>query len=325
MIQSVLKYILSFGLMFILGTHQVKCQEDTSSISSKIENLNSDKDVILFLNELGGTFKNFKLKAISEFQTENNPTLIKKTADSLDIRGSYFKGDFDNNQERDLLVTGEQYGFTSYLIMAIEKDSVQVIALSNGHYFQDFIFPSVRNDSLIDIFSFSPEVYFSDQDVNPSLEVKTFTFKFGHVIEANNHPMPYEINKIEFKTDYCFGTCPVFSLELFPSSLSTFHAEAYNFEEKRGEISKEMDFRTNIKKESWEEITQILNYINFPELENEYAVNWTDDQKVFLTIHYDHGQVKTISDYGLRGTFGLNLLYQKLFDLRNNQDWEETN
>ncbi|WP_200979123.1 DUF6438 domain-containing protein [Echinicola sp. 20G] len=323
MIRSALTYTLSLGLLFILGTHQVKSQEDTSSVSSKIENLNSDKDVILFLNELGGLFETFKLKAISEFQPENDPTLIKRIADSLNIRGRYFKGDFDNNQDRDLLVTGEQYGFTSYLIMAFDKDSVQVINLSNGHYFQDFIFPSVRNDSLIDAFYFPPEVYFSDHDVNPSIEVKTLTFKFGHVIEANSHPMPHEITKIEFKTGYCFGTCPVFSLELFPSSLSTFHAEAYNFNEKRGELSKEMDFRTNIKKESWDEIVQILNYINFPELENEYAVNWTDDQKVFLTIHYDYGQVKTISDYGLRGTFGLNLLYQKLFDLRNNQDWEE--
>ena len=56
-------------------------------------------------------------------------------------------------------------------------------------------------------------------------------------------------------------------------------------------------------------------------VKEKYAVNWSDDQTSILTITYDGGKTKTIKDYGLVGTFGLNRVYDLIFKLRDNQQW----
>jgi hypothetical protein len=61
---------------------------------------------------------------------------------------------------------------------------------------------------------------------------------------------------------------------------------------------------------------------DFETLQDNYAVNWTDDQTAKLKITYDNGKVKSIRDYGLLGTYGLDRVYQLLFELRENQKWE---
>ena len=53
------------------------------------------------------------------------------------------------------------------------------------------------------------------------------------------------------------------------------------------------------------------------------GVNWTDDQTVELKIIYSSGKIKTISDYGASGSYGLKKVYKLLFDLRQNQNWKK--
>ena len=65
----------------------------------------------------------------------------------------------------------------------------------------------------------------------------------------------------------------------------------------------------------------MLNYIYFETLQDNFAVTWTDDQTATLKITYDSGKVKSISDYGLIGTYGLDRVYQLLYELRENQKW----
>ena len=92
---------------------------------------------------------------------------------------------------------------------------------------------------------------------------------------------------------------------------------------KRGS-SKEIKgvFRTVVTDNSYSNIIDLLNYIDFPNLKNNYAVSWTDDQRCTLTITYNNGQKKEIRDYGLIGTYGLDRVYQLFFDLRFNQKWK---
>jgi len=72
-------------------------------------------------------------------------------------------------------------------------------------------------------------------------------------------------------------------------------------------------------------LTELINYIDFANLEKDYAVNWTDDQSCTLKIVYDGNKIKEIRDYGLIGTFGLKKLYEQLFELRFNQNWKKIN
>ncbi len=84
----------------------------------------------------------------------------------------------------------------------------------------------------------------------------------------------------------------------------------------------EQIFTGNIVANKLKQITDLLGYINIRQLKDNYAVNWTDDQTVNLTITFADGSSKTIKDYGMRGTFGLSRLYELLFDLRTSQTWE---
>ena len=77
------------------------------------------------------------------------------------------------------------------------------------------------------------------------------------------------------------------------------------------------------KEKDYSKIVELLNYIDFPNLKDNYAVNLTDDQTCTLTIIYNNGKVKKIEDYGLIGTFGLDRFYSLMFELRFNQEWKK--
>ena len=154
-----------------------------------------------------------------------------------------------------------------------------------------------------------------------TLQQKDLIFKFGDFIEFNKSPKTYKIEKIEYTTGMCFGTCPAFSIEINKDRKGTFKAEYYNTKTKN---SKEVNgtFKTDINEKSYSEIIGLLNYIDFPNLKDDYSVSWTDDQTCNLTITYNNGQKKKIKDYGLIGTYGLDRLYQLFFELRFNQNWK---
>ncbi|MBK6499838.1 MAG: hypothetical protein IPG00_17450 [Saprospiraceae bacterium] len=75
----------------------------------------------------------------------------------------------------------------------------------------------------------------------------------------------------------------------------------------------------------WNGLIELINYIDFTNLKQDYYVDWTDDQDCTLKVVYDNNKVKEVRDYGLIGTFGLKKLYQQLFELRFNQDWKKIN
>jgi hypothetical protein len=70
------------------------------------------------------------------------------------------------------------------------------------------------------------------------------------------------------------------------------------------------------------EILGLINYIDPVKLKDEYKVSWTDDQTAWLRVRFSDGTVKEIKDYGLKGSFGLRLLYNKFFELRSSQVWK---
>lgn len=102
---------------------------------------------------------------------------------------------------------------------------------------------------------------------------------------------------------------------------ATFKAESYN---RRVGNSREIKgvFHTTISDTAFFDIINLLDYIDFPNLEDNYSVGRTDDQTSVLTVTYNNGKVKTIRDYGLVGTFGLDRLYHLFFNLRYNQNWK---
>ena len=131
----------------------------------------------------------------------------------------------------------------------------------------------------------------------------------------------YNIEKIEYQTTRCFGTCPQFNIVIDKFKNASLDAQHYNI---KGENGKEIkgNYKAIIKDKDFEEIVNLLNDINFPNLNDKYNIGRKDYPSCFLTITYDNVKVKKISDYGLSGTTGLKKLYDLLFELRFNQEWK---
>ena len=141
----------------------------------------------------------------------------------------------------------------------------------------------------------------------------TLVYKFENLVEHNNRPSDKKITSITFKTSICFGTCPAFTIILLNNENAILAAEEY--------VKQAGIFGAIISKEKKERIFNLVNYIDVKKLDDRYAVNWTDDRTATLTVNFEDHSVKTISDYGERGTFGLKAVYQEFFDLYENENW----
>ena len=72
--------------------------------------------------------------------------------------------------------------------------------------------------------------------------------------------------------------------------------------------------RLRIDQDDWDYLTLLLNNLRLRDLSNQYAVNWTDDQTGYLTIYFEDGSIKALEDYGMKGTFGLSILFDFLLE-----------
>lgn len=323
-----------------------------SGILSKIDNLKTETEVQDFIRSRSKTKEDylaeFELKTIQSFDENSYHEVnkeIKKAADSLGITKSFYKGDFDHNGKTDLIFIGDNHscnGFSPSSKGSYSCDSsVNIFLENNGDYilkslkpnFHDFVAPTVttlNGKQYLKILSTEVEedTLSSQLKFNQRIVSRVLDYTFDSFIEYNPEPKKHQIEKIVYETGMCYGTCPMFKLELNADKISTFFAELYNFSEKIPKGKREMKkgegrFETKISTETFDELTDILNYIDFPNLKNDYAVHWTDDHSSVLTVYYEGGKVKKIDDYGLSGTYGLKLLYKKLFELRFNQDWKK--
>jgi len=158
------------------------------------------------------------------------------------------------------------------------------------------------------------------QGFQPIIETRTDTliFKFGGFVEYNSNQIMADVDEIHFESLGCWGGCPVFRLNIKSDK------QAYY----RTAISDDGDYRidsfvTSIDAHSFNELMQIASYLRLMSLKDKYSVPWTDAATVTLEVSFVSGSNKTITDYGVAGTFGLQLLYKKLFALRESQKWQQ--
>jgi hypothetical protein len=233
-------------------------------------------------------------------------------------QASWLRADFDENGRPDLVVTGYRNSDSSrrYVMCFLDQGEQK---------FAEFLFAAGAYNCDVPQLGHvggKPIIRYVHTQLRGARFSKrkavcqrdTLIFRESSFVEYNRAPRNYRIEKLAFSTDACYGTCPIFDLRLARNGAATYHAEEYN--EKKG------DFAAVIKAQPLAEIWTLLNYLNFPKLQNDYSVSATDHPTCTLTITYGGGKVKTIQDYGEQGTFGLRQLYRLLFALRTTQDWK---
>lgn len=150
----------------------------------------------------------------------------------------------------------------------------------------------------------------------------TLVYQYGDSIEYNPHPKIHQIQEIKFKFLPCFGNCPYFDLTIHADKTAYFNAKEDNYDRLPDPTKKMIGkFKTVINDPEFENLTGLINYLDFENLKKTYAVPATDLPRVHISITYDNGRKKEIEDYGLCGTRGLSRLYRMAEDLRFNQKW----
>ncbi|GEM_PF-3096449 len=66
-----------------------------------------------------------------------------------------------------------------------------------------------------------------------------------------------------------------------------------------------------------------LNTIDFKNLKERYSVGCCDHSAIETKILYDNGKVKTIYDYGEKGSFGLLKFYDSIHAIMEKQKWQK--
>ena len=294
------------------------------SSETKIDSISNLNELQAFLKLADSTLKNFQCIVPHDYSTAQiAKSPLKKTLDSLVPRKEVLKADLDANGFTDIIVTGKShFSFHAFAILSLGDNNYKTLPLTMNRNYTEFpVYANLVYQGEIPTI----EIYQKKSNFNEKEYIKTtLVYKDGGFIEFQDNVSDYKITKIEFGTTGCFGTCPVFDMTIRPEGKSLFDAKYYNFSQQRGENSEEEGkFQTIIKSSDFNAIVQIMNTINIKELESNYLVDWTDDQTSKLTVHFADGTSKYIQDYGMQGTRGLKVLYEKLLALRFNQDWQK--
>ncbi len=314
------KLVFLLSIVFSLISCKGQNQKDVIA-KTAIDSLQNENEVEKFITSLDTNFKGCKVQKISDFKDQFSKTdFCKSNADSLKIDKSFYKADFDANGYTDLLVMMNHYDFTVLVIFGNPDRNFKIRPLTRRS-FQNCVFPKVIEKDGIAAIDLYHENYDWDNKSKNQLVKSTLVYKYDDFIEYNPKVIRHTIKKIEFTTSGCFGTCPVFNLVINQNRSAKFVAEMYN-RPYRDASEIKGTFSAEINEKEFNEIEDLLNYIDFPNLKGGYAVHWTDDQTSTLKITYDNGLTKAIHDYGMIGTYGLDRLYKMLSSLRFSQNWK---
>ena len=358
-----MRFLISFLLFLVSLNCQKKDYKPefirAEIIPSKIDSLNSKEKVEEYIRGLRfpiiedfeqqkldvahNYLEKFELKKIAEFNREFD-SITKIIADSLNISESFYRMDIDNNGFTDLIIIGDNKGcdggpdnfdqscdFSVYCFMNFGEDNIQPIDLILDNSVHKSVVPKfsrIKNFPILEIHE--PAEFNWRKEKISDYKIFELTYVLGSLIEYNDNPKKHNIEKIEFKTEISGYKHPLFEISIKNDQTALLVAEYGNsiyentkvyFRDTIPELKGK--FITKIKKTDYYNLINLLNYMDFPRMNNQYSLNILHSNDCYLKITYDNGKVKEINDYGMVGTYGLRRVYELLFDLRFNQNWKE--
>jgi hypothetical protein len=280
--------------------------------ANKIDSLNTDEDVIRFIKPL--LQEKFKVDQLDiTFSSPGNVT-CKNVSDHENLK-KWSKRDFNNDGLTDLFLNIYQSAEMPMLLVIIaeKNNSYKIINLNQTRSNCEFGYTDKKTNTPIIILSRKEHLtQKKDTITTDTLQYLDLT---GSFIELKKTHPQYNIENIEFSTDHCFGMCPVFSLTIDEKGTANYNAIDYDPQQGK--------FKAVLSTSTKDSLFELLNDIDFANLKDNYKVAWTDQQTAILKVTYNDGEIKTINDYGMKGSFSLETLYDMLLNLRGTQQWEK--
>ncbi|MGE8556309.1 MAG: DUF6438 domain-containing protein [Chryseobacterium jejuense] len=277
--------------------------------TNKIDSLQTVEDIQKFIEE-----KNidYTITVSDKLQYSDQ---CKSTGDSLNFR-PWIKEDFDQNGLTDLLLTGNTKDGPKTICILDMGNEFNTKKITRGSLYEPCAFVTTKEGKI----EYKSEKILSRNGYFSNLQTDYLMYKFGEFIEENRNPKRHNILEIEFDASPCYGKCASFTLKILSNRDVEWLAKRdnhVNFHDYSGA------YKAKISQEQYKELTEILNYIDFENLDENYSVGHTDSATGTLKVTYDNLKTKNISDYGMMGTRGLQKLYKILFDLRGSAEWKK--
>lgn len=230
-------------------------------------------------------------------------------------------GDFNHDGIFDLLIFGIASIIKDKKSEPLEREEI-IIILGDKKHPRKTTFPLSYFINLFTTIKFYPKVISKDNKDYVQIEYEVYdrkleskeTFyetvfvKNDKLIPLTDHPSNKSISRVEFKTDYCYGSCPVFELNIDSNGDVEYNGLDH--------VNRKGFARLKMNDKDLDYLKTLLQYLKIEELKDKYSVKWTDDQTGFLKVNFKNGEKKEIEDYGMVGTFGLSILFDFLYELR---------
>lgn len=328
-------------LFVLIIIFAVSCKKEEAftragHIPSKIDSLDTEDEIEDYVHNLDTDLCEFHLANYSRIMTlvpnhVHIDSLNRIYAKQLGINKTFYKTDFNNDGLTDLLLIGgweivkvkpkdQLYQFNSQVVLNGGKGKPKSFSIALNYNIA-FVPQIIHTEELPFLVLHHPQNLDSmslRQPRRDTLQVK-LVYKFGHFVEFNKNPVEHhKIKKIEYyNLSGEFG--PFFQMILNKNNESWFIAISNNPEEHR---YNEGTYKAIIKNHDFKEISDLLNYIDFKNLREDYSIYNTGPPSMALRITYDNGKVKEIFNNAGAGTYGLEAIYSLMMELRFSQDWK---
>ncbi|PWL39988.1 hypothetical protein DKG77_03935 [Flagellimonas aquimarina] len=291
-----------------------------------IDELNTNKKVAKFLEK--EINKKYTFKKVFDKEVE---------ADEEDFKYFVKRIDLDNNGFTDLVVNAympliivlnngdkdyKELNFRNTRFFSDNEPELDSIAeIGNGKVlifeteiqeYDDTNYPNIKIRESQKKLSYNNKTKESEWVIRDvKFKVDSLTVKYGELVNYRQKtPKENKIKELYFSTTGCYGSCPVFEIQL--KSNRDLEYNGKRFTNHPGLES----FKLN--QTDYDNLIGLIEYSELEKLNDFYSVNWTDDQTGKLKVIYENGDIKEIQDYGLQGTTNLQAIYKKLFEINNN-------
>lgn len=303
---GVMKKILVLICVCLLMTDFALSQEGAKTNAkgfSKLDSVSTAEEVEAVIGAIDKRYAQFRVLTALNFEED----YCKSLGDITHFK-AVSKADFDKNGYTDLLVVGIVGKIQTILtLMGSSDNKVSLNILSRWRSRRCSIAKTVMegDHTFIELKYFRPYSQMPDS--------AKLIFKFGDFVEYNPNPRLYNIEKIEYKFDNAFA------LEINSNRRATLKSTEYDSLKRDYYRAK---YIGRIKIAKYEELLSILNYSDFPTLQDHYDIGGSHYSSGILKVTHSNGQEKIIADDGLVGTFGLSRMHDIMVALRTNLNWK---
>lgn len=306
-----MKYIFLFVSLFLI----LSCEKKDLTDEEILEIIHADKN-----------YQDLQLK--TDFLTvENFIDSIKsfrKIIANENIK-PIFKADLNGDGKQDYLVNLEykKDSTNENVVRFIDDDAKNFVVLltsSNGYkilsagkkrvydiYAAKII--NYKGQNLIKVLNFIPRF----DDLNNILKFDTLMVKNNQLTEFKNKRSNNNISEIKFTQFGGYAPGVYYILTLKKDSIilnSKFYKKL------------EGKFMGN-NSQNFGNLTLYFNNIDFTNLKDKYFTDCFDCSAIETKIIYDNGKIKTIYDYGEKGSLGLVKFYESVHAMMEKQKWQK--